>query len=360
MSASAAGITAEGVSKRFRHRVKGEIYAVRDVTLEVKPGEFLTLLGPSGCGKTTMLRIIGGFERPDAGRVLIGGQDVTWQLANQRNLGFVFQNYALFPHLSVFENVAYGLRVRGQSEQAIARAVGDVLALVGLTAYERQFPSQLSGGEQQRVALARAIVIQPRVLLFDEPLSNLDARLRVQMRVEIRALQRRLSITAVYVTHDQEEAMAVSDRIAVMESGRIVQQGSAEDLYYRPTSEFLANFIGRANLVPGRVISADAAGAEIEALGLRMRTPVPGLAPGAAVKPVLRPEALELVDAPGPASIVSRMFLGDSVEYVVRCAGETLHISSSSASANPALTEGRSVALRMAAREVGVLPERSK
>jgi iron(III) transport system ATP-binding protein len=360
MSASPAGITAEGVSKRFRHRVKGEIYAVRDVTLEVKPGEFLTLLGPSGCGKTTMLRIIGGFERPDAGRVLIGGQDVTWQLANQRNLGFVFQNYALFPHLSVFENVAYGLRVRGQSEQEIVRAVGDVLALVGLNAYERQFPSQLSGGEQQRVALARAIVIQPRVLLFDEPLSNLDARLRVQMRVEIRALQRRLSITAVYVTHDQEEAMAVSDRIAVMEKGRIVQQGSAEDLYYRPASEFLANFIGRANLVRGRVISADAAGAELEALGLRMRTPVAGLAPGAVVKPVLRPEALELVDAPGPASIVSRMFLGDSVEYVVRCGGETLHISSSSASANPALTEGRSVALRMAAREVGVLPERSK
>jgi iron(III) transport system ATP-binding protein len=356
---SAAGISAEGVAKRFRHRVKGEVYAVRDVTLEVKPGEFLTLLGPSGCGKTTMLRIIGGFERPDAGRVLIGGQDVTWQLANQRNLGFVFQNYALFPHLSVFENVAYGLRVRRQSEAQIERAVGDVLALVGLSAYERQFPSQLSGGEQQRVALARAIVIQPRVLLFDEPLSNLDARLRVQMRVEIRALQRRLSITTVYVTHDQEEAMAVSDHIAVMEAGRVVQQGSAEDLYYRPRSEFLANFIGRANLVRGRVVSVDAAGAEIEALGLRMRTPTPGLTPGAAVKPVLRPETLELVDAPGTASIVSRMFLGDSVEYVVRCAGETLHISASSASANPALGEGRSVALRMAAREVAVLPERS-
>jgi iron(III) transport system ATP-binding protein len=196
------------------------------------------------------------------------------------------------------------------------------------------------------------------VLLFDEPLSNLDARLRVQMRVEIRALQRRLSITAVYVTHDQEEAMAVSDRIAVMQAGRVVQQGSAEDLYYRPRSEFLANFIGRANLVSGRVVSADAAGAEIEALGMRMRTPTPGLAPGAAVKPVLRPEALELVDAPGPASIVSRMFLGDSVEYVVRLAGETLYINGSSASASPALAEGRSVALRVAAREVTVLPER--
>ena len=356
---SAAGISVEGVTKRYQHRVKGDLAAVSDVTLEVRAGEFLTLLGPSGCGKTTTLRIIGGFERPDAGRVLIGGQDVTWQGANQRNLGFVFQNYALFPHLSVFENVAYGLRVRRQSEAEISRAVGEVLALVGLAAYERQFPSQLSGGEQQRVALARAIVIQPRVLLFDEPLSNLDARLRVQMRVEIRALQRRLSITTVYVTHDQEEAMAVSDRIAVMQAGRVVQLGSAEDLYYRPQSAFLANFIGRANLVSGRVISADAAGAEVEALGLRMRTPTPGLAAGAAVKPVLRPEALELVDAPGPASIVSRMFLGDSVEYVVQLAGETLQISASSASASPALSEGRSVALRMAASEVAVLPERS-
>jgi iron(III) transport system ATP-binding protein len=354
-----AGIRVESVSKRYLHRVKGEIYAARDVTLDVKPGEFLTLLGPSGCGKTTVLRIIAGFERPDAGRVLIGGHDVSYQPANQRNLGFVFQNYALFPHLSVFENVAYGLRVRMQTEEAIARAVGEVIELVGLTGYERQFPNQLSGGEQQRVALARAIVIQPRVLLFDEPLSNLDARLRVQMRVEIRALQRRLSITTLYVTHDQQEAMAVSDRIAVMESGRIVQQGSAEDLYYRPASEFLANFVGRVNLVPGRVIAADASGGEVEALGLRVRAVARGLVPASAVTLVLRPEAIELVDAPGPASIVSRVFLGESVEYVVRCAGETLQVICSSAAASAALTEGRSVALRIVAGEVGVLPERS-
>ncbi len=354
-----AGIRIEGVSKRYLHRVKGEIYAAREVTLNVEPGEFLTLLGPSGCGKTTVLRIIAGFERPDAGRVLLGGNDVTYQLANQRKLGFVFQNYALFPHLSVFENVAYGLRVRGQTEKEIAHAVGEVVALVGLAGYERQFPNQLSGGEQQRVALARAIVIRPRVLLFDEPLSNLDARLRVQMRVEIRALQRRLSITTVYVTHDQEEAMAVSDRIAVMQSGRIVQQGSAEDLYHRPASEFLANFVGRANLVPGRVVSADASGADIDALGLRMRVPTPGLAPGSAVKLVLRPEAIELVDAPGPASIVSRVFLGDTVEFAVQCAGESLQVIASSAAVSAALTEGRSVALRLVALEVSVLPERS-
>src|SRR5262245_2460234 len=214
--AHAIGVDVERVSKRFSHRVKGEVYAARDVTLRVAPGEFLTLLGPSGCGKTTTLRMIAGFEQPDAGQIRFGGDDVTRVPANARNIGFVFQNYALFPHLSIFENVAYGLRVRKESDGAIARAVADVLGLVGLAGHEQQFPAQLSGGEQQRVALARAIVIRPRVLLFDEPLSNLDAKLRVQMRSEIRDLQRRLSITTIYVTHDQEEAMAVSDRIAVM------------------------------------------------------------------------------------------------------------------------------------------------
>src|SRR5438034_5547848 len=249
----AIGVQVDGVSKRFAHRVKGEIYAARDVRLDVGPGEFLTLLGPSGCGKTTTLRMIAGFEMPDAGRIGFGGQDVTALPANQRNIGFVFQNYALFPHLSVFENVAYGLRVRGQSAESIARSVGEVLALVGLAGYEQQFSGQLSGGEQQRVALARAIVIHPRVLLFDEPLSNLDAKLRVQMRQEIRDLQSRLAITTIYVTHDQEEAMAVSDRIAVMNQGSVAQEGTAQDLYHRPASQFVAQFIGRVNLVPGRV-----------------------------------------------------------------------------------------------------------
>jgi ABC-type proline/glycine betaine transport system ATPase subunit len=230
---SPIAIRLAGISKRFAHRVKGEVYAVRDVTLAIAPGELLTLLGPSGCGKTTTLRMIAGFEEPDAGTIVIGERDVTRLMANERNIGFVFQNYALFPHLSVFENVAYGLRVQKRPEAEIARTVGEVLALVGLSGYERQAPHQLSGGEQQRVALARAIVFRPRVLLFDEPLSNLDAKLRVQMREEIRDLQRRLGVTTVYVTHDQEEAMAISDRIAVMDRGEIVQIGSAEALYHR-------------------------------------------------------------------------------------------------------------------------------
>ena len=245
------GVKVDGVSKRYTHRVKGDLWAARDVRLDVAPGEFLTLLGPSGCGKTTTLRMIAGFERPDGGRILFGGEDVTDLPANHRNIGFVFQNYALFPHLSVAENVAYGLEVRKHAGTAIGKAVAEVLSLVGLAGYEPQFPGQLSGGEQQRVALARAIVIRPRMLLFDEPLSNLDAKLRVQMRQEIRDLQQRLAITTVYVTHDQEEAMAVSDRIAVMNQGSVVQEGSAQDLYDRPSSPFVAQFVGRVNLVAG-------------------------------------------------------------------------------------------------------------
>src|SRR6478672_11041517 len=271
MAIETIGVQVDGVSKRFSHRVKGEIYAARDVHLDVAPGEFLTLLGPSGCGKTTTLRMIAGFEHPDAGSIRLGGQDVTGLPANQRNIGFVFQNYALFPHLSVFDNVAYGLQVRGQGAAVIAKSVGDVLALVGLSGYEHQFSGQLSGGEQQRVALARAIVIRPRVLLFDEPLSNLDAKLRVQMRTEIRDLQRSLAITTIYVTHDQEEAMAVSDRIAVMSQGSVVQEGTAEDLYYRPGSEFVATFVGRVNLVPARLLGVEGDVATVEALGTSLR-----------------------------------------------------------------------------------------
>src|ERR1700692_3647193 len=281
MATETIGVQVDGVSKRFSHRVKGEIYATRDVHLDVAPGEFLTLLGPSGCGKTTTLRMIAGFEHPDAGNIRLGGQDVTGLPANQRNIGFVFQNYALFPHLSVFDNVAYGLQVRGQSAAVIAKSVGDVLALVGLSGYEHQFSGQLSGGEQQRVALARAIVIRPRVLLFDEPLSNLDAKLRVQMRTEIRDLQRRLAITTIYVTHDQEEAMAVSDRIAVMNQGSVVQQGTAQALYHRPASPFVAQFVGRVNLVAGRVVEIAGETVKIAALGtiLSARSPSKSLTP---------------------------------------------------------------------------------
>jgi ABC-type Fe3+/spermidine/putrescine transport system ATPase subunit len=356
----AIGVTIDGVSKRYRHRVKGELYAARDVRISVAPGEFVTLLGPSGCGKTTTLRIVAGFEQPDAGRVLFGGQDVTGVPANRRNIGFVFQNYALFPHLSVAENVAYGLAVRSRPNAEIAKAVGEVLALVGLAGYEPQFPAQLSGGEQQRVALARAIVIRPRVLLFDEPLSNLDAKLRVQMRHEIRDLQRRLAITTLYVTHDQEEAMAVSDRIAVMNEGGVVQEGTAEDLYHRPASTFVAQFVGRVNLVPARVVGVERDAVVVEALGARLsaRPPATKVVVGGAVSLLLRPEALAI--APGAAgplagTVVARAFLGEKIEYHVACGGTTLQVVRYSAGTEGALAEGAAVSLAPAPGAAAVL-----
>ncbi|MEO7760327.1 MAG: ABC transporter ATP-binding protein [Casimicrobiaceae bacterium] len=363
---NSVAIRIDKVSKSFEHQVKGQVYAAREVSLEVKSGEFVTLLGPSGCGKTTTLRMIAGFGLPDSGRIWIGGQDVTTLPANQRNIGFVFQNYALFPHLSIFENVAYGLHVRNQSTGEITQAVSEVLSLVGLTGYERQFPAQLSGGEQQRVALARAIVIRPRVLLFDEPLSNLDARLRIQMRQEIRDLQKRLSITTVYVTHDQEEAMAVSDRIAVMNKGSIVQLGSAEDLYYRPESEFVARFVGKVNLVPGSIAALDGQRAQIDVLGHRIvarRTPA-GLRNGDPVNVVLRPETIGLnahggdsgASGPPAATITARTFLGEKIEYLVECAGETLQIArhSTGPSSSP-LIVGQQVRLQLPADDVALL-----
>ncbi len=377
---SAVGIRVENVSKRFAHRVKGEVYAVRNVSLAVQPAELLTLLGPSGCGKTTTLRMIAGFEQPDAGRVFIGEQDVTGFMVNQRNIGFVFQNYALFPHLSAFENVAYGLRVQRQSEADISRAVGDVLALVGLQGYERQFPNQLSGGEQQRVALARAIVIRPRVLLFDEPLSNLDAKLRVHMRGELRELQKRLDITAVYVTHDQEEAMAISDRIAVMHEGAIVQEGTAEDLYRRPASVFVAQFIGRTNLLAGRVVSAGTSGIALDVAGQRIRVSdgMARVTVGQIVRLVVRPEVVEVRPAPPSPSplpsgerteergepggeilgtIVSRTFLGEKAEYQVRVGTDLLQVTSYNPVQRGVFPPGQQVVLRFPTEGIQLLPE---
>jgi iron(III) transport system ATP-binding protein len=361
-AARTIGVHIDGVSKRFAHRVKGEIYAARDVRLDVRPGEFLTLLGPSGCGKTTTLRMVAGFEQPDEGRILFDGQDVTGRPADERNIGFVFQNYALFPHLSVLENVAYGLRVRKRPEAEIARRVAEVLALVGLAGFEQQFSSQLSGGEQQRVALARAIVIEPTVLLFDEPLSNLDAKLRVQMRQEIRDLQRRLGITTIYVTHDQEEAMAVSDRIAVMNLGSVVQEGSATELYHRPRTEFVARFIGRVNLVAGRVVAASGDRAKVEALGAVVDADAAGMsvAPGDAVHLIVRPEALDVMEGEGTplwtATVVSRTFLGEKIEYVLRCGDTLLQMARYNAGPGQLMNEGAAVRLRLAEGAVALLP----
>lgn len=257
------GVTLRNVTKRFRSP-DGEVsavVAVNDVSLEILDGEMVTLLGPSGCGKTTTLRIIAGFEMPDAGRVVISGEDVTDRPPNRRDTAMVFQSYAIFPHLSVFENVAFGLRLRNTARGEVERRVMAMLDLVGLAGMAKRSPDQLSGGQQQRVALARAIVNEPVVLLFDEPLSNLDAKLREQMRLEIRRIQQTLGITSVYVTHDQAEAMSLSDRIVIMDKGSIAQIGAPADIYNKPASRFVAEFVGRANFIDATVVSGGGAGA---------------------------------------------------------------------------------------------------
>ena len=353
------GIRLKSVSARFRHQVKGEVAAVHDVSLDVAPGELLTLLGPSGCGKTTTLRMIAGFQEPSAGEICIGERDVTHVEANARNIGFVFQNYALFPHLSVFENVAYGLRVQKLAAGDIGKAVADVLALVGLAGYERQMPHQLSGGEQQRVALARAIVIKPRVLLFDEPLSNLDAKLRTSMRGEIRDLQRRLGITTVYVTHDQEEAMAISDRIAVMNRGVIEQLGTAEDLYRAPASVFVARFIGRSNLIEAMVTAAGPGRAELTVAGEPHA--VEGfkaeVKPGETVLANVRPEAIA-IGPPGDGlagTVLARTYLGEKMEYEVDVAGQRVQVVRFNPPPSERFAVGDAVSIRLPREGVQLL-----
>ena len=333
-SRTGARLRIDNVSKRFVRDGASGVAAVADVSLTVEPGELVTLLGPSGCGKTTTLRMVAGFEQPDQGRIFIRDRDVTGIMVYRRNIGFVFQNYALFPHLTVFENVAYGLRVRGLRDAELRARVGQVLELVGLPGYEARYPNQLSGGEQQRVAVARAVVIEPELLLFDEPLSNLDARLRVQMREELSRLQRQLRITTVYVTHDQDEAMAISDRIAVMRQGRIAQLGTAADLYQEPASEFVAEFIGRVNLVPGRVVRCTGDTLDLDLWGstvsVRCAT---AYAAGQSCRLVIRPESLELLPESAKATggavgvdgvVRSRTFLGEKVEYGIEIGGPTL------------------------------------
>ncbi len=294
------------------------VVAVNDVDLSIEKGTMVTLLGPSGCGKTTLLRMIAGFEEPTSGEIHFGDKRVDRLAPNVRDTAMVFQSYAIFPHLDVFENVAFGLRMKRVPEKSLGERVDRVLELVGLAGFERRSPSQLSGGQQQRVALARCIVLEPHVLLFDEPLSNLDAKLREQMRIEIRELQQRLGVTSVYVTHDQAEAMALSDLVVVMHAGTIMQVAAPQELYARPSSRFVADFIGKANFLTGTVLDRDT----VEVAGARARLSAAApVATGEAVELVIRPEAviLELEPGEGARGLIERVvFLGNHAEYAVR------------------------------------------
>jgi ABC-type Fe3+/spermidine/putrescine transport system ATPase subunit len=315
-----AHLELERVTKRF-----GAIAAVDDVSLAIPRGSFATLLGPSGCGKTTTLRMIAGFYDPDAGDIKLGGRRINDLPAHRRGTAMVFQDYALFPHMTVFDNVAYGLRLARRPKEEIEKKVRDTLAFVGLSGMEERWPNQLSGGQQQRVAVARALVVEPEVLLLDEPLSNLDAKLREQLRSEIRDMQRRLGMTFVYVTHDQTEALSLSDWIAVMKDGRVEQAGTPWEIYYRPRTAFLADFVGAVNLVPATVRGVDAAGARVAFGAYELGVPVPEgvrLRPGQEIRLCIRPETLGLAEDGAPGAVVEgavarRAFLGDRMRYWV-------------------------------------------
>ena len=319
----------EAVGKRY-----GDAWVVRDVSLSILPGEFYTVLGPSGSGKTTLLRMLAGFARPDAGRIIVDDEPIDAVPPWQRNLGMVFQSGALWPHMTVWENVAFGLRARGVSGRELSRQVGEALELVGLRGFDARRPSQLSGGQPQRVALARTLVVRPRLLLLDEPLASLDVQLRGQMRLELARLHRDVGITTLYATHDQAEALALSTRIAVLSSGRLIQEGRPEEVYWRPRTRFVAEFVGAANLVPVRVVERREMGVLVETEG-GARIPVGHggreWSVGARGLLCLRPEALRIDEAalvPGgiAGTVASYVFEGGRALYDVAIPGAVIRV----------------------------------
>jgi iron(III) transport system ATP-binding protein len=321
-------VSAKNLVKIYKGQDGKQITAVSNVDFAIQAGDLVTLLGPSGCGKTTILRMIAGFETPTGGDIFIGDEKVTALTPDKRDTAMVFQSYALFPHLSVRGNVAYGLELRKLSKQLIDEKVSHILELVGLTGMDRRYPNQLSGGQQQRVALARALVMEPSVLLFDEPLSNLDAKLRIYMRSEIRKLQKKIGITSVYVTHDQAEAMSMSDKIIVMNSGAIEQVGTPEEIYNRPTTQFVADFIGAANIVDAKVENAADGLATVSLLGktFDIQTDCPLPADGV-VKVVVRPDRIGISRQGQIAGRVeASVFMGNSQEYKIRVGGHSLSV----------------------------------
>jgi spermidine/putrescine transport system ATP-binding protein len=359
----------ERVTKQFH-----DVTAVDDLSLEINRGEFFSLLGPSGCGKTTTLRMIGGFELPTAGLIRLGENDVTSLPPYKRDVNTVFQNYALFPHLTVFENVAFGLRRRRVNAADVARQVGEMLELVELPGYERRKPNQLSGGQQQRVALARALINHPRVLLLDEPLGALDLKLRKAMQIELKRIQTEVGVTFVYVTHDQEEAMTMSDRIAVMHAGRIEQLGAPEELYERPQTAFVAGFLGVSNLLDGEVAGRTAESVSVRLSdGTLLQAPAGGLNGAREVRVGVRPEKLrvvamsegEVAGADGSlntlsGTVLDASYVGVHTQYLVQTtAGQHVTVYAQNletSGARERLANGQSVRLTWRPQHTFVIP----
>lgn len=349
MEKKAKCVILKNLTREYISPNKTAFRAVDDVSLEIIPGEFVTLLGPSGCGKTTTLRMIAGFETPTAGEVWIGDELVNAQTPDKRDTAMVFQSYALFPHYNVYNNISFGLRLKKLPKEEISQKVQSIMHLVGLDGLDERFPNQLSGGQQQRVALARALVSEPSVMLFDEPLSNLDAKLRTSMRNEIRRIQKRVGRTSIYVTHDQSEAMALSDRIIVMNHGIIEQIGTPHEIYFTPASRFVADFIGRSNFIPCEIVGKDASSFKIELFGKKLSVTIKNVASTVGDAPVTcmcRPESV-LVGKEGllEGTIISSTFMGAMQEYYVDVCGHTFIVEDYNFRQNEAFSEGRKVGI---------------
>ena len=352
----------KNITKIFRQPDTGkEFTAVNNVDLTVNDGEMVTLLGPSGCGKTTTLRMIAGFEYPTSGNIIIGSKDVAKIPPNKRGISMVFQSYALFPHLNIWENIAYGLKVARLSKSEIIDRTKKAIDLMQLNGMEARFPNQISGGQQQRIALARAVVIEPSVLLFDEPLSNLDAKLRESMRDELRALQKRVGITSLYVTHDQSEAMAISDRVVIMKDGNIVQNGSPVDIYEQPLNRFVANFIGKANFIKAKLVKMEGDAALVDINGKSLNIPKPGkmndVNIGGECCLSARPESINLSRTEGDfaAKITRATYYGAKIEYELLFNGESITVEVSNPQLSERYAEGEDIKITFVAECMRIL-----
>jgi putative spermidine/putrescine transport system ATP-binding protein len=338
----------------------GPVTVVQDFNLEVGRGEFVSFLGPSGCGKTTVLRMVAGFEEPSAGSIVVGGKDITRLKPNQRNVGMVFQAYALFPNLTVAQNIAFGLKVAGAPKAEIDKRVAEMLEIIKLPQFGDRYPYQLSGGQQQRVALARALAPKPKLLLLDEPLSALDAKVRVSLRDEIRSIQRELGITTIFVTHDQEEALSISDRIVVMYGGKAEQVGTPFEIYNRPSTKFVANFVGTLNVLEGTVSDAAAGKVRINSEEISMKGKLNGSVTGETLSLALRPEAISLGRRPGnDASLTGEIsdvhFLGSVIRVRVGLGGDTVSLDTFNNSSTPPPAVGQKTEISFASNDLLVL-----
>ncbi|WP_055665668.1 ABC transporter ATP-binding protein [Desnuesiella massiliensis] len=351
------GVNIKNLVKIYTGTTNGEFKAVDNISVDIKAGEFVTLLGPSGCGKTTTLRMVAGFEIPSSGEIYLGGDMINNLPPDKRDTAMVFQSYALFPHYNIYDNIAYGLKLKKMDKSVIKEKVNNIIDLVGLRGMENRYPNQLSGGQQQRVALARALVMEPGVLLFDEPLSNLDAKLRVYMRTEIRKIQKKVGITAIYVTHDQSEAMSLSDRIIIMNKGIIEQVGTPKEVYYTPQSEFVADFIGTANFLEATIKEVKGGKAILDLGGTIIDIKYNGdKGAGDRCKLVLRPEAIQIAKEGMLSSKVSlSTFMGSYQDYVVEVMGQEIKIQDNNPQGRETFKEGEEVKISFSALNVHII-----